>query len=66
MVAGTANDAIFMALPMVDNFWQVRQLSLSLVDQVTAKGFLNDSQTALLFLQQMALLGFILPPYAMA
>jgi hypothetical protein len=23
VVAGTANDAIFMALPMVDNFWQV-------------------------------------------
>jgi hypothetical protein len=23
IVAGTANDAIFMALPIVDNFWQV-------------------------------------------
>ena len=22
LVAGTANDAIFMMLPMVDNFWQ--------------------------------------------
>ena len=55
MVAGTANDAIFMALPMVDNFWQVRQLSLSLVDRVAS----------LLFLKQMVLLGFVLPPYAM-
>ncbi len=31
IVAGTANDAIFMALPMVDNFWQVQRTSLPAV-----------------------------------
>ena len=25
-VTGTANDAFFMALPIVDNFWQVRKI----------------------------------------
>ena len=24
LIAGTANDAIFMALPLVDNFWQAQ------------------------------------------
>ncbi len=28
MITGTANDAIFMMLPMVDNFWQAQVLKL--------------------------------------
>ena len=31
-LAGTANDAIFMMLPMVDNFWQA-QVKLVFSDQ---------------------------------
>ena len=26
IVSGTANDAFFMALPIVDNFWQVARI----------------------------------------